>query len=99
MKAVAELWTGYADAITAGLRDTIVTDAAGVSVAPQEGFAQWVAMTHAVQQRDGQLFSIGKGGASSDPALLVRSVPGSPRPGRRVIGARAYGSRLGGCLL
>ena len=39
MRAAAELWTGYADTITAGLRDTIVTDAGGVSVPTQEGFA------------------------------------------------------------
>jgi hypothetical protein len=32
MRAAAELWTGYADTITAGLRDMIVTDAGGALV-------------------------------------------------------------------
>ena len=49
MKAVAELWTGYADVIATGLRDLVVTDAAGAAVPVQDAFARWVAMTHDVQ--------------------------------------------------
>ena len=71
MKAVAELWTGYADAITAGLRDMIVTDAAGASVPAQDGFAKWVAMTHAVRQRDAQLFIFGNGGSAAMASHMV----------------------------
>jgi D-sedoheptulose 7-phosphate isomerase len=71
MKAVAELWTGYADAITSGLRDMIVTDATEAVVPAQEGFARWVSMTHAVQQRDGQLFIVGNGGSAAMASHMV----------------------------
>jgi D-sedoheptulose 7-phosphate isomerase len=71
MKAVAELWTGYADAVTTGLRELVVTDAAGRDVPPQDAFARWVAMTHAVHERDGQLFIIGNGGSAAMASHMV----------------------------
>jgi D-sedoheptulose 7-phosphate isomerase len=71
MRAAAELWTGYADTITAGLRDMIVTDAGGGPVPTQEAFARWVAMTHTLRQRDGQLFIIGNGGSAAIASHMV----------------------------
>ena len=71
MKAVAELWTAYADVISAGLRDMVVTDAAGVVVPVQDAFSRWVAMTHDVQQRDAQLFIIGNGGSAAMASHMV----------------------------
>jgi D-sedoheptulose 7-phosphate isomerase len=71
MRAAAELWTGYADTITAGLRDMIVSDAGGALVPTQEAFARWVAMTHTMRQRDGQLFIIGNGGSAAMASHMV----------------------------
>ena len=71
MKAAAELWTGYADAITTALREMIVTDGAGVALPAQDGFARWVSMTHALQQRDGQLFMVGNGGSAAMASHMV----------------------------
>ena len=71
MKAVAELWSGYADVITAGLRDMVVTDRTGGDVPAQDAFARWVAMTHAIQERDGQLFIIGNGGSAGMASHMV----------------------------
>jgi len=71
MRAAAELWTGYTDTITAGLRDVIVTDGAGTSIPAQDGIAQWVAMTHAVRRRDGQLFIIGNGWSAAMASHMV----------------------------
>jgi D-sedoheptulose 7-phosphate isomerase len=71
MKAAAELWTGYADAITTALRDLAATDAAGAAVPIEEAFARWVAMTHDVQQRDAQLFIIGNGGSAAMASHMV----------------------------
>ena len=71
MKAVAELWTGYADVIATGLRDLVVTDAAGAVVPVQDAFARWVAMTHDVRQRDAQLFIIGNGGSAAMASHMV----------------------------
>lgn len=71
MKAVAELWTGYADAIAAGLRDMVVTDAAGGELPAQDAFARWVTMTHAIHERDGQLFIIGNGGSAGMASHMV----------------------------
>lgn len=65
MTVAAELWTGYADAIATGLQNLIVSDAAGTVMPPQDGFARWVAMTHDMQQRDGQLFIVGNGGSAA----------------------------------
>ncbi len=71
MTVAAELWTGYADAIATGLRNLIVSDAAGADIPAQEGFARWVAMTHAMQQRDGQLFIVGNGGSAAMASHMV----------------------------
>lgn len=71
MTVAAELWTGYADAIATGLRHLIVSDAAGTVMSSQEGFARWVAMTHDVRQRDGQLFIVGNGGSAAMASHMV----------------------------
>ena len=71
MKVVAELWTGYAAAISTGLRDMAVTDAAGGSVETQDGFARWVEMTRSTHERDGQLFIIGNGGSAAMASHMV----------------------------
>src|SRR5262245_55644699 len=71
MTVAAELWTGYADAIAAGLRNLIVSDAAGTVMPSQEGFARWVAMTRDMQQRDGQLFIVGNGGSAAMASHMV----------------------------
>ncbi len=71
MKAVAELWTGYADVITTGLRELVVTDAAGGVIPLQDAFGRWVAMTHDLQQRDAQLFIIGNGGSAAMASHMV----------------------------
>jgi D-sedoheptulose 7-phosphate isomerase len=71
MKAAAELWIGYTDAIAAGLRDLAVTDGAGAPVSPQDAFARWVAMTFAVREHDGQLFIIGNGGSAAMASHMI----------------------------
>ena len=71
MKAAAERWTGYTDAIATGLRVLLVTDGAGQNVPAQDGFARWVAMTFEVRERDGQLFIIGNGGSASMASHMI----------------------------
>src|SRR5262245_54399517 len=71
MKAVAELWTGYADAIATALREMIVTDGAGASLSAQDGFTRWVAMTRDVHDRDGQVFIVGNGGSAAMASHMV----------------------------
>jgi D-sedoheptulose 7-phosphate isomerase len=71
MTVAAELWTVYADAIATGLRNLIVSDAAGAEIPAQEGFARWVAMTRSMQQRDGQLFIVGNGGSAAMASHMV----------------------------
>jgi D-sedoheptulose 7-phosphate isomerase len=71
MKAVAELWTVYADAINTALHDMVVTDGAGASVPVPDAFARWVAMTHDLQERDAQLFMIGNGGSAAMASHMV----------------------------
>src|SRR5687768_2362742 len=68
---VAERWTDYAEMIATGLRDMIVTDAAGAVVPAQDGFARWVAMTDDVRERDAQLFIIGNGGSAAMASHMV----------------------------
>ena len=71
MRAAAELWTGYADTIATGLREMVVTDAAGAELPVQDAFARWVAMTQAIHEQDGQLFIIGNGGSAGMASHMV----------------------------
>jgi D-sedoheptulose 7-phosphate isomerase len=59
-----ETWAGYVDTIAAGLRQLAASDRQGRELPPAEALERWVAMTHAMQQRDGCLFIIGNGGSA-----------------------------------
>jgi D-sedoheptulose 7-phosphate isomerase len=71
MRAAVEDWTGYIDAIATGLQRLVVTDAHGDTIPAAEGFARWVAMTHAIDERGGQLFIIGNGGSAGMASHMV----------------------------
>ena len=58
-------WHKYIDDIGNGLRELAVTDRAGASMPPVDGYDRWVAMTDAAKQRDSQIFIIGNGGSAS----------------------------------
>lgn len=57
-------WIDYVGTIAGGLHDLAVTDRDAVALSVVDGFDQWVGLTHATQQRDGQLFIIGNGGSA-----------------------------------
>jgi len=71
MRAIAEDWTGYTDAIASGLQHMLVTDAGGRDMGAAEGFARWVAMTHDMDARGGQLFIVGNGGSAGMASHMV----------------------------
>jgi D-sedoheptulose 7-phosphate isomerase len=59
-----ETWAGYVDTIAAGLSQLAASDRHGRELPPGEALERWVAMTHAMQQRDGCLYIIGNGGSA-----------------------------------
>jgi D-sedoheptulose 7-phosphate isomerase len=71
MHAPADGWPGYTDAIVAGLQQMIVTDASGSPISAPDGFARWVAMTHEIDERGGQLFIIGNGGSAGMASHMI----------------------------
>ena len=58
-------WHQYIDDIGNGLRELAVTDRAGATMSPVEGYDRWVGLTDATKQRDGQIFIIGNGGSAA----------------------------------
>ena len=61
---MTDSWNEYVETIAAGLRDVRVTDAAGVPLGIEDGFARWVAMTRQAHERGGCVYIIGNGGSA-----------------------------------
>ena len=59
-----EHWNDYLASIGAALRDVAVTDQSGRSVPTADGFEQWVALSHAVNERGNTAYFIGNGGSA-----------------------------------
>lgn len=57
-------WIDYVGTIAGGLHDIAVTDRDAAPLSVVDGFDRWVGLTHATQQRDGQIFIIGNGGSA-----------------------------------
>ena len=62
--AHTENWNDYLASIEAALRDVVVTDRTGATVPTSDAFAQWVALSHAVNERGNTIFFIGNGGSA-----------------------------------
>ena len=61
---MGETWGEYLGTIADGLRCVKVTDQRGVELPIADATDRWVAMTHDLHDRDGQVFFIGNGGSA-----------------------------------
>lgn len=59
-----ESWEDYVTAVSVGLRDLTVTDQSGARLSHEDGFRQWVAFTHDVDQRRQHVYFIGNGASA-----------------------------------
>jgi D-sedoheptulose 7-phosphate isomerase len=59
-----ESWEQYLEMIAIGGRSLTVTDRAGRQLSADEGFAEWLALTHDTHQRGGTIYVIGNGGSA-----------------------------------
>jgi D-sedoheptulose 7-phosphate isomerase len=59
-----ETWPDYLSAASAGLRDLVVTARGGETLTPADGFARWVAMTHAGRSRGQHIYFVGNGASA-----------------------------------
>ena len=59
-----ENWNDYLASIAAALRDVVVTDRSGATVPTADAFTQWVALSHAVNERGNTTYFIGNGGSA-----------------------------------
>lgn len=67
----SESWDDYVETIAAGLRGMEATDRSGARLPAPEAVAQWVTLTRAVYDRDGQVFLFGNGGSAAMAAHMA----------------------------
>jgi D-sedoheptulose 7-phosphate isomerase len=60
----AERWRDYVASVYAGLEELVATTAAGATIAPADGFTQWVELTWNAFTRGQHLYFIGNGASA-----------------------------------
>src|SRR6266516_783979 len=60
-----ERWQDYLTAVSAGLRDLLITDSAGAALTPEDGFQRWVEITRESHARGLNVYLIGNGASAA----------------------------------